>query len=51
MAGLLDLPPILGVRKSFRWKILLTLLGPVALIAVITIIRTLRQYTPFPPFS
>ena len=37
MAGLLDLPPILGVRKSFRWKILLTLLGPVALIAVITI--------------
>jgi class 3 adenylate cyclase len=38
MAGFLDLPPILGVRRSFRWKILLALLGSVALIALITLV-------------
>jgi class 3 adenylate cyclase len=43
MSGLLDLPPILGVRKSFRWKILLTLLGSVALIAFITIVVVRRE--------
>jgi class 3 adenylate cyclase len=43
MAGLFDLPPILVVRRSFRWKILLALLGSVALLAVVTIFVVRRE--------
>jgi adenylate cyclase len=43
MVGFFDLPPVLVVRRSFRWKILLALLGSVALLAVVTIFVVRRE--------
>src|SRR5262245_47886208 len=38
MAGFSELPPILALRRSFRSKLLLTLLSSVTLLAVITLV-------------
>lgn len=35
--NLLELPPVLALRRSFRWKLLATLLGSVALLAAVTL--------------